>query len=59
MVISVSISLFIMGVFNLLLSSWFNFGILYESRNASVSFRFSNRKVLIEHRSLKYSVTIF
>jgi hypothetical protein len=38
----VSISLHVMGLFLWLISSWFNFGLLYASKNLLSSSRFSS-----------------
>lgn len=40
--IAISVLSFVRSLFKLLISSWFNFGSLGESRNSSISFRFSS-----------------
>ena len=48
-----SICLVIIGLFNLLIWSWLNFGVQYLSRKLSISFKFYN---LVEYRFLNYDL---
>jgi hypothetical protein len=47
--------LHVIGLFRWLISSWFNFGWIYMSRNLSISSRFCS---LQEYKFSKYSVVI-
>ena len=52
---TVSISSAVIGLFNLFIWSWFNFGKWYLSRKLSISFKFSN---FVEYRFSKYDLMI-
>jgi hypothetical protein len=47
--------LYVIGLFSWLISSWLNFGLLYISRNLSISSRFSS---LLAYKCSKYSLMV-